>query len=316
MIAAGALAGSVVLSLLLLLRPESYWFAILASFCSFAVLGYPVAALLLLGLRRGVPVPLRRWVTAAVVLAVSGSLFHGLVIAPAFVGAHPGGPADLRVLTLNLRLGHGDAGTAVRLVRDQRIDLAVFEELTPELQARMSAAGIGAMLPYRAGRAGPGAAGTVVYSAYPLSGDAPIGIGHGIRRVRVAAPSPFTLVAVHASQPLSPSGRWRADWSVLDQVLTSTGGPVLAVGDFNATLNHGPVRELLGDGFRDAARDANSGWQPTWPSGGRFVSRLPLRPGLIAIDHVLMTVPFRAVGTRTFVVPGSDHRALVAGLTW
>lgn len=277
---------------------------VIASAAPYAFGGYLLAALLLALLVRRTPRPLNRWVGAGIVLAVLGTGFHGALLAPSFVGDHPSGPADLTVMNLNLHLGSGDAEEAVRLIREQDVDLVVLEEVTPALESKLNAAGIAAALPYVGGKAAAGAAGTVIRSAYPLSDDERlIGVGNGVHRIRVQAPEPFWLMAVHVNQPLDSKGLWRPDWDVLNQVLPELEGPVVAVGDFNATLDHGAMRELLSAGFTDAARDANAGWQPTWPN----------KP-LIAIDHVLFTEPYGAISTRTFVVPGTDHRALVAQL--
>lgn len=247
---------------------------------------------------------MRPWLAGALALAVVGSGFHAVLLAPAFLGEHPTGPADLTVMSLNLRLGNADVGETVGLIRDEDVDVVVLEEVTPALEVELRRAGISETLPYVAGGAAAGAYGTLVYSAYPLDqAERWIGVGKGVHRVRVRAPEPFWLVAVHLNQPLSSKGLWRPDWDVLNQVLPALEGPVVAVGDFNSTLQHGPMRTLLGRGFTDAAWDANSGFQATWPSGG-----------LLAIDHVLFTAPYGAVRTETFPVSGTDHRALVADL--
>lgn len=260
--------------------------------------------MLLATLVRRTPAPLRRWLAGALALAVLGSGFHAVLLAPAFLGEHPTGPPDLTVMSLNLRLGNADVEETVALIRDEDVDLVVLEEVTPALEAELRAAGITEMLPHVAGGAAAGAAGTVVFSAYPLQGaDRLLGVGNGVHRVRVRAPEPFWLMAVHLNQPLSSTGLWRPDWDVLNQVLPTLEEPVIAVGDFNSTLQHGPLRTLLGRGFTDAAWDANSGFQATWPS-----------QGLLAIDHVLFTAPYGAVRTETFAVSGTDHRALVADL--
>ena len=65
-------------------------------------------------------------------------------------------------------------------------------------------------------------------------------------------------------------------------------------------------------GLRDAAEQAGSGWQPTWPT--RDWNPL-LRP-LIAIDHVLGNKRFRRPSGRRTVEPeDSDHLALIAELS-
>lgn len=301
-VAAGALAGSVVLSLLRLLHPDSFWFVLITGYVPYALLGYPVAAALLLALRRTTGVPLRGWLDGAIALALAGTLFHGVLLAPAYLGDHPSGPASLTVVTLNLRLGHGDAEAAVSLLRHQTAQVAVLEEVTLGERGRLVAAGIGQTLPYSAGTPGPGASGTMVFSAYPLSDSLEVPLHHDSYRVRVAAPEPFWLVGVHVAQPINAPADWRADWSVLDQVVPDLDGTVVVAGDFNTTLDHGTMRDLLGHGFRDAARESNAGWQPTWPHG----------LGLLAIDHVLVRGAYGAVSTETVRVPGTDHRGLVA----
>jgi len=276
------------------------------SFAPYALPGFAISALGFALLLPGTDQALRRWVGGIVVGSVLGVGVHAALLAPAYVGGHPSGRPDLVVLNLNLKKGHADAEHAVALARREHAALVVLEEVTAPELARLHTAGITRTLPYEAGSAGSGGSGTVVFSAYPLSRVARVPLQHDGYRMAVAAPQPFWLVAVHVAQPLVGPGNWRADWSVLDQVVPGLGDrPVVLVGDFNSTLDHRPVRNLLGDGFADAARSANSGWQPTWPSSGL---------GLIAIDHVLTTEQFRAISTSTFRVPGTDHRALVARL--
>ncbi|MFL6173023.1 MAG: endonuclease/exonuclease/phosphatase family protein [Marmoricola sp.] len=309
-IAGGALAGSVVLTLLRLLTPDTYWFVLATSFAPYALPGFVLAALGFAVLRPGTEPALRRWLAVVVATSLLGAAFHAVLLAPAYAGGHPSGHPDLVVLNLNLRKGHANAEKAVALARTEHAQLVVLEEVTPGELSRLDAAGITATLPYEAGSAGSGGSGTVVFSAYALGQVARVPLQHDGYRIAVAAPEPFWLVAVHVAQPLVGPGNWRADWSVLDQVVPELGAmPVMLVGDFNSTLDHRPVRDLLGDGFADAARSANSGWQPTWPSTGL---------GLIAIDHVLTRAGsgggYRAISTDTFHVAGSDHRALVARL--
>ncbi|RNL65230.1 endonuclease/exonuclease/phosphatase family protein [Nocardioides marmoriginsengisoli] len=303
-VAGGALAGSVVFTLLRILQPESFWFVLATAFVPYAVVGYPVAAVLLGYLRRTTAPPLRGWVTGGIVLAVFGTGYHLGLTLPSYLGEHPRGDPDLVVMTLNLHLGTGDAEDAVALVRRQRVQVAVFEEVTPGERRRLLAAGVQELLPHEGGAAGRGAAGTVVFSAFPLSDSARIPLDHGSYRIKVAAPTPFWLVAVHGAQPLVAPGDWRADWDVLNQVVPELDGPVILAGDFNTTVDHAPMRDLLGDRFQDAARTSNAGWQPTWPRG----------LGLLTIDHVITSAPYAAISTSTYLVDGTDHRALVARL--
>jgi endonuclease/exonuclease/phosphatase (EEP) superfamily protein YafD len=304
-IAVGALAGSLFFTVLWVLRPESFWFVLITSYTPYALPGYLVALVGLLVLRGGVEAPLRPYLAAASLFAAAGLVFHAVLLAPLYLGSHVRGPVALSVVTLNCRVGDADPAAVVALVRSRSAQVAVLEEVTPSLERRLEAAGLTRVLPYSTGVPGADAAGTMVFAQYPLNEAAALPMTHHGYRVRVMAPVPFWLMAVHMAQPLNASGSdWRADWSVLDQLLPALSGPVLLVGDLNSTLEHGPIRTLLGDGFADAAQQARSGWQPTYPSN------LPW----IAIDHVIMRGSYGAVSTETAMVPGTDHRALVAGL--
>ncbi|MCX6397557.1 MAG: endonuclease/exonuclease/phosphatase family protein [Propionibacteriales bacterium] len=252
--------------------------------------------------RAGVQPPLRAWVSAATAVGAAGVALHAVLLAPAFLGEHPAHADDLTVLTLNARRGGVDAAEVVRQVRAEVAQLVVVEEVTPSLRQRLADAGLEASLPYVGGAPGPVSSGTMVFSAYPLTGSVRVPLDHGSYQLRVAAPVPFWLVAVHLAQPLDGQGSsWRRDWSVLEQVTRSLDGDVLVVGDFNSTLEHRGMRRLLDQGFVDAARRANAGWQPTYPSS----------PGLIAIDHVLSRGGYAAGSARTAALNGTDHRALV-----
>jgi len=92
----------------------------------------------------------------------------------------------------------------------------------------------------------------------------------------------------------------------------ATSERTLVVGDLNATMDHVPMRSLVGIGFQDAATQADSQWQPTWPAAGE-VSRLGFSvPSLVPIDHVLLSKGMRALHTESVTVQDTDHRALVA----
>ncbi|MBO9520042.1 MAG: endonuclease/exonuclease/phosphatase family protein [Nocardioidaceae bacterium] len=286
-----------------------------AAIVPYALPGYLLALLLLLAVRRGTVRSQRRWVTGGSVLAVTGLALHGALLAPAFLGAHAQGKPDLTVMTLNLRHGLGDAERAVSLVRSRHVGLLVLEEVTPPARERLRAAGLDQVLPHVAGQARTGVSGTMVFSSYELGVATAVPVRNGAWQVEVRSPRPFTLFAVHTSQPLDYAVRWHHDWDAIHRAVRAASGPRLVVGDFNATLDHGPVRDLLGAGFRDAARAGNAGWQPTWPSHSGY-KWLPGGFPLIAIDHVLVTEGFGVISARTAVVEGTDHRALVAQVRW
>jgi endonuclease/exonuclease/phosphatase family metal-dependent hydrolase len=112
--------------------------------------------------------------------------------------------------------------------------------------------------------------------------------------------------------------QWWADQRVIRLATADGDGPTLVAGDLNATMDHKPMRQLLAAGYADAATEAKSRWQPTWPSSGEVTLLGVPVPSMLAIDHVLVQggsqQALRPVQTQTFTVFGTDHRALVAAL--
>jgi endonuclease/exonuclease/phosphatase family metal-dependent hydrolase len=152
----------------------------------------------------------------------------------------------------------------------------------------------------------------MVFSRFRLGPARTLPLGSVGLDLTVRAPQPFRLVAVHTWQPVDRSAQWRGDLEELRSLVSTAveQGPTLVVGDFNATLDHAPMRRVLAAGVRDAVEQSGSGWQPSWPS--RSV-RSWLRP-VIAIDHVLGSHEYVATHTRTVEVANTDHYALVAEL--
>ncbi len=128
-------------------------------------------------------------------------------------------------------------------------------------------------------------------------------------RARVALPGgrSVRVVAVHPYPPgLNSTDRWSAGLHTLPDAEPGR-SPWILPGDFNATLDHAELREILEGGYRDAAEVTGKGLTPTWPAAGR---RLPP----VTIDHVLADRRIGIVSYAVEDVPGSDHRAVYARL--
>ncbi|MEO7352112.1 MAG: endonuclease/exonuclease/phosphatase family protein [Marmoricola sp.] len=302
------MVGLVVMTSARFVRTDLRWPILVASFSAYAALGFVMA---LLGCAIAVGRSHhRRWVGVVALVAVAGLAVQGWALAPFFVGGANGKP-DLTVMTSNLEFGRGDTATVVRIVAAQHVDVLVLEEVTPTALSGLLADGLGDLLPHRQGTPVVMAAGTMVFSRWALDDARPFEVRNTGLDLRVGAPEPFRLLAVHTAQPIIAPKEWLTDLrSVRERSSTLVEeGPTLVVGDFNATRDHEPWRAILGAGLRDAAEEAGSGWQPTWPNDCRGWV-LPL----IMIDHVLTTHQYVTTRTRTVVVPGTDHRALVAEL--
>ena len=267
------------------------------------VAGATVVAAPLLWLRRRYP--------PALALAFAGAVLAAAVVPRMLPDPDPlagaRGPA-VRVASANLLVGAADAAWVVRVVREQRVDVLAVQELTQEWLAAADRAGLGGLLPQRHVEPEGGAGGTAIFARVPfreagsrhnwfLEGYAVLALpGGGVLRVESAhAASPYNAEAV---------GPWR---TTLRREPAADGSPRVLLGDFNATLDHGLLRELIGTGYRDAADVVGAGLVGTWPYEGD-----PVPP--VTLDHVLAD---RRIGVRSFAaypIPGSDHRMVVAEL--
>jgi len=301
-----------------ILAPDGGHWVRLVSFAPYAVAFYGLAILLLLLALVAGRGTWRR---------TSGTLC--LVILP-LVGLHlwwasgpyVGQPAvsekrgdTFTVMSSNLSFGAANPSRVVEVAVKNDTDILVLTEITPVALNRMQAAGLDQAFPNAQGETADGVAGTMVFSRYELGQVEALNTTFGGFEMTVAIPDEsITLIAVHPHPPTGDARAWRADHAAVRRAAAIADGPVVLVGDFNATLDHKPMRDLEGRGFADAADLANSGWQPTWPSAEEFSVLGFSVPSMLAIDHVLVTQELIAADTASVTIQGTDHRALFATL--
>ena len=253
----------------------------------------------------------RRWVLAAVAVVLTVVLVA--LQLPWYVGSTPNAPsATVRVMTINMLYGLADPAAIAR-VADQSADILLTQELTPEAAQRLSQAGIETTFPYQAIDARPVSAGVGIYSRYPITASTRIGgftLALVSARVRVPTVArDVTVLSVHLDAPWPrPIIGWQRDiakfpGTLADVAAQAPAATVLVAGDFNSTIDMKPFRQLLTNGYQDAAWQAGSGRIFTYPANKRY-------PPVLGIDHVL-TRNATAVSTSTVELPGSDHRALL-----
>lgn len=226
-------------------------------------------------------------------------------------------PTELTVMTVNAHAGEAVPEDLLGLVREHDVDVLTVLEITPSLRDRLDTLGIAELLPHREDNLWREQNGRITYSALPLRSLAVIQEpplwGHVI--TVDLGPDELTYVAVHISRPLRDRAQpWAQAHAALRARLAELPGPIVVAGDFGATLDHRPMRELARDGFTDSVVATDGGWKPTWPgSGSRSFLGIPI-PSLIPIDHVLGGPEIEFHSSRTLRVPGSDHQAVVVSL--
>jgi endonuclease/exonuclease/phosphatase (EEP) superfamily protein YafD len=227
----------------------------------------------------------------------------------------PANGTELRVMSMNMREGGADARTIVELVRRERADILALQEFTPDAQARLEAAGVDRLLPYAQIHAVPGIGGSGLYTRLPLSATGtrpnPGEIFQAYGVVALAGAGKVAVESVHPAAPVDQLtvGLWGQG---LDQEPRATvdGQRRILVGDFNSSLDHAELRQIVASGYRDAAATVGAGLVPTWPYYG---PRRWITPKVV-LDHVLAD---RRIGVRSFSVfpvAHTDHRAILAVL--
>jgi endonuclease/exonuclease/phosphatase (EEP) superfamily protein YafD len=113
------------------------------------------------------------------------------------------------------------------------------------------------------------------------------------------------LIGLHAPRPIGlPKYNYYGYWEKVLPTLVAEKGPLLIVGDFNATEHSRVYHELTANGLRSAHDDRGRGWATTWPNG-----KFPLPP--IRIDQALMSPEVECVEIAEGEGRGSDHRPLI-----
>lgn len=116
-----------------------------------------------------------------------------------------------------------------------------------------------------------------------------------------------TIVGIHTVAPAGDGTRagWLSSVSAAAAQCTEQGDATIVAGDFNATLDHEPMRDLTG--CSDVASTTGTGGLATWPTSSRTA--------LLGttIDHVIVNrTTWLPQASKVLDVEGSDHRAVVA----
>jgi endonuclease/exonuclease/phosphatase family metal-dependent hydrolase len=261
----------------------------------------------------------RRWTAGAVGLIAAVILIA--CVLPRALPSRDSGPAGgvpVRVMTANMLQGGADPATIVALVRDDDVAVLALQEFTAAGRDRLKAAGLDHLLPYSS--LAPELAtdpysttGSAVYSRFPITGAGVRRNGGGFQQaygtIQPPGAGPVLVESAHPNAPYSVAGLadWRSDLAG-EPGADPQGPPRILLGDFNSTLDHDALRELIARGYRDAAATQGKGLIGTW---GPYTGKL-IPP--VTIDHILVD---KRIGVGEVSVHGqqrSDHRAVVATL--
>ncbi|MCP4307604.1 MAG: endonuclease/exonuclease/phosphatase family protein [bacterium] len=272
------------------------------AFTPFAVV--PALVALLAALWSG-----RRVLTAA---TVAIGLAFALIVTPhAFLGGctTSAGDGEIRILTANIEARHGQPREIAELVATSHPDIVLLQEVEPRILRALESEEAMEVFPYRSVPPQNSPFSVVVWSRWPIdSVETQSFSGAALVHSVVASPAgPVTVSGVHTTSPDLPGfvTLWAEQLATLSGLDTSS--PRILAGDFNATADHRPFREILRSGWTDAYDERGCGLDATWPA--RVVPFAFYR-----LDHVLVTDHFQIESMEVRDLPGSDHKPLLVSV--
>lgn len=212
----------------------------------------------------------RRWIAMLMALACIGlqvwwqwPFFSASTKLPAAVDAAMAstradtGDMIARVMTFNVYKGHADAKAIVDIVRDQRVEVLALQETTNDFIKKLDEAGIHSYLPYSQVSSSDGVYGNGIWSATELGRPVDDEVGSsasfmpGGTVTFGGGKAQLRFVSVHTTAPIPGYwSRWKRSLDELASMRSREGSRYVFMGDFNATTDHTPFRNILGTGSR------------------------------------------------------------------
>ena len=244
---------------------------------------------------------------AAVPLVIALLLINGssmMLVASANASANGCASPSLRIATANVLMSNERLDVLAEDILREAPDVVVFEELYHSLETFSPA--LAAAYPYRISTEQQW---VTLASRLPLQDARRLPLAEAVpgREPLTAAVEvngqTVRILAVHAQAPMNGETYrlHRAQYELLEREAAQADGPLVAVGDLNATvLSPFFARFMVRTGLRAALEDGDATYYPRQHIGLR-------------IDHVLVR-NVDVCGERVFDLTGSDHRGVVADL--
>jgi endonuclease/exonuclease/phosphatase (EEP) superfamily protein YafD len=113
------------------------------------------------------------------------------------------------------------------------------------------------------------------------------------------------VIGIHGPRPIDqPKYDYERYWNAMIPQLTAAQGPLVVVGDFNATQHSAVYKRLRSLNLRSAHDDRGRGYAATWPNGKFWLP--PIR-----IDQAFLSPQVECERIAEGIGEGSDHKPLI-----
>ena len=255
-----------------------------------------------------------RWLALAVIAAA----INAWLVVPWFIGARPeltgNAGRGLRLIVLNVRESNEGFAPVLELLRRDRPDIVVLNEVDPAWLEQVQELGAGYEIWDTPAQ---GKFGVLLLSRHPLD---KVETEKFTGRWSPSLVAQFDvegrramLVATHPPAPLSAQ-TWEnrnEHFRELQRYLEDVTDPVLVAGDLNMTMWTPQFNQLIERTRLSSTRDGY-GVEPTFPAS-RWGLDIPW-PLRVPLDHVLASSEWTVLGCRTGPNVGSDHLPLIVDL--
>jgi endonuclease/exonuclease/phosphatase (EEP) superfamily protein YafD len=114
------------------------------------------------------------------------------------------------------------------------------------------------------------------------------------------------IIGLHAPRPQNVrDDNYEGFWSCTIPIILAEKGPLVVVGDFNATQFSAVYQQLAAHRLRSAHEDRGRGYATTWPNSQYWL------PSLIRIDQALLSPEVECLAIKEGHGRGSDHKPLI-----
>jgi endonuclease/exonuclease/phosphatase (EEP) superfamily protein YafD len=256
----------------------------------------------------------RRWYLAA--LGGFVALCHVVWIAPDFTPAQTITPSltasedaspSTKILVANLSAKNAEQTSLLAEVERIAPDIVIFVEYHPLWHRIVMASSIATKYKYGTGLSIPYLGEVAVFSKRPITNIErywPTGRQVCLFDVPLGSAT-LRLFCLHSPRPTDLKGHdYFKYWQEVWPLLVKQTGPLVCVGDFNATQHSKVYQQMTSGRLRSAHVDRGRGYATTWPNG-KFLAP-PIR-----IDQAFLSPEVECLEIVEGEGKGSDHRPLV-----